>query len=481
MTSVECVPMGAGVAGFLSLGLAFAGACSSNNSFPPPIGTQESDGGQIGPFGGFDATVRDAAPKDAHQDAVVIDVGVQSDVVVLNEAGFVECGDAGQVICPGANLCVDPRADPKNCGGCGYQCAVGQTCIAGACACGGGLTQCGTQCVDLSSDESNCGSCGHSCEDVAGSCALSLCKATVIAMSPGGYTVSAIAVDATTVFWTNPPTPTSTTGYVSGKAISGGTTHGIAQSSSIVPAGIAVDLNNVYWTDLAGSVWINPNPNSQSAFGYQWTSPATITPLAVALDKKNVYWVDTTLDTVEQAPKTGGSPIVLAKQAVPPHALAVDPAGTFVYWVNRGSGIGASADGTVNSVATGASGHSVTTLASAQDQPEGIAVDSTNVYWTTGANPGAVKMLPIGAPSGTMPTIVASNLGAPHAIVVDAQYIYWTNYDDNTVMKAPIGGGGSLYTIAKGSECNNPNAIAIDAKNVYWANQGDGTILKVAK
>ena len=64
-------------------------------------------------------------------------------------------------------------------------------------------------------------------------------------------------------------------------------------------------------------------------------------------------------------------------------------------------------------------------------------------------------------------------------IAVDSQFVYWTNYDDNTVLKAPIAGGGTSYTLASGQ--NNPSAIAVDDKNVYWANQGNGTILKVAK
>jgi serine/threonine-protein kinase len=194
----------------------------------------------------------------------------------------------------------------------------------------------------------------------------------------------------------------------------------------------------------------------------------------------NLYWVDNTANTVDQASKLGGNITVLASGRVKPQAIAVDPSDDFVYWVDFGDMTGVGANGTVNSTAVGGGG-AVKTLVTGEDQPEGIAVDGTNVYWTSGANPGTVKMLAINAPAGTAPTIVASNLGSPHGIGIDSEYIYWTNYDDNSVMKAPIAGGASPYSIAKGTECDNPDALFVDMKNVYWANKGNGQIVKLAK
>src|SRR5262245_19219544 len=76
-------------------------------------------------------------------------------------------GDAGP--CPGQTVCdgkcVVTKRDPENCGMCGKKCKEGEVCVQGGCAlqCGGGSTKCNSVCVSTQADPANCGMCGNKC------------------------------------------------------------------------------------------------------------------------------------------------------------------------------------------------------------------------------------------------------------------------------------------------------------------------------
>jgi hypothetical protein len=115
-----------------------------------------------------------------------------------------------------------------------------------------------------------------------------------------------------------------------------------------------------------------------------------------------------------------------------------------------------------------------------QATPSGIAVDSTNVYWTT-YNPasidgGALYKGPIGGGAATM---LASELVWPMPVAVDSTNVYFGDVSVGYVAKVPIDGSSPPVRLAGNSPAINPGSIAVDSSNVYWTNYQNTTVMMV--
>jgi hypothetical protein len=169
---------------------------------------------------------------------------------------------------------------------------------------------------------------------------------------------------------------------------------------------------------------------------------------------------------VLSVPVGGGTPTTIATAQKFPNGLALDS--TYVYWgafaANQGVAKYPRAGGPVTNV-----------VSNGYSQCLQMAADGTNVYFGTYSSNGDVYQA---TPSGGNLVHLASGQTNPYAFAVDGSYVYWTDSTTlGAIMRVPIGGG----TVTKLASDNIPNQIAVDAQAIYWASGGNGTIMKLAK
>jgi hypothetical protein len=281
-------------------------------------------------------------------------------------------------------------------------------------------------------------------------------------LASGQFFPQDLVADATTLYWLD--LGNGGNGSVNKMPLTGGTVTILAPSLNN-PSRIALDATSVYWTDYNGGL-VNKLPIG----GGTVTNLVTLgAPGAagIALDTANVYFAWGPVSTTSKSPGTYTNVTVGSDSAV---LLTKDA--TNLYWTTT---IG---NGSVRQMPIG--GGTITTLALNQGLVDGaIAVDATSVYWTAGgdgtAMAGSVNKVPIGG--GTVTPLV-SKLSRPYGLALDGGNVYFANYGSGTVQKVAATGGAPI-TLADGGF--RPFLVTVAGPNVYWSDQQAGTILTAPK
>jgi hypothetical protein len=155
----------------------------------------------------------------------------------------------------------------------------------------------------------------------------------------------ALATDGTTIYWASWGTfdaqgNSNNDGTIQKGSVNGGTPVTLASNLS-APACIAIDANNVYWTNLGKMGGNNlPALNTGSVLEVPIAGGAVITlasqesvPVGIALSGSHVYWTEYglgSLGLVLSAPKGGGTVVPLVANLRNPYSLVVQ--GNTMYW-----------------------------------------------------------------------------------------------------------------------------------------------------
>jgi len=185
----------------------------------------------------------------------------------------------------------------------------------------------------------------------------------------------------------------------------------------------------------------------------------------MALTATTVYFTnDSTGGNISYAAKTGGGTTVLFPAQSSPRGIAVDD--TNVYW------------STYQQVESAPlAGVTLSKVSMAEEFPFALAADATTLYWYD-EYMDAVRSSPkTGGGASTLTSMPTSHDHGGRSIALDSASVYFNDRVGNTVQKVgKTGGTPSIISSASG-----PTGVVLDASYVYFTNQGDGTIRRIAK
>jgi hypothetical protein len=239
------------------------------------------------------------------------------------------------------------------------------------------------------------------------------------------------------------------------------------------PQALTLDATNVYWSDYSTNQIMGVPKAGGAAF---LVAIAPSPPSGIGIDDTNIYWTQPFTSTIQSVPIGGGPVTMVATSMGDAWNMAV--ASSYVFY---------SASSSIGRAPKLGGQQWILTYDSEQGA---LAVDATNVYFSANRamdpTPQPGVTLEVAAIEGTVPVVLASLQNEPEGLASDGTNLYWTSEYDGTIMAVAVGGGDPVQ-FAGGQ--SSPGAIATDCANVYWTNAGSendsvtsaGSVMKLAK
>ena len=198
------------------------------------------------------------------------------------------------------------------------------------------------------------------------------------------------------------------------------------------------------------------------------TGPAAFVVTANACPATSLGPGQTCSITVRFTPVAGGAmTATLTAASTNPDAIATDALSGVVapaiYWANASDhSPGAGAIWTAN--LDGTSPHAIAT---GQDDPAGVAVDASHLYWASAGDNAVVEASLDGSSAHT----IVTNQDEPFGVAVSAGHLYWSNFSTDEEIWEAILDGSNPHTII--TDENGPDGVAV-AGQLYWTSGGFG-------
>jgi hypothetical protein len=229
---------------------------------------------------------------------------------------------------------------------------------------------------------------------------------------------------------------------------------------------IAVDDKNVYWV-AQGQVPDEDLVMQTPRAGGMAVTLAHGSPISIVSDGANVYWGDGEMTTtgltgrIVSVPVDGGGITTLASAYVPSCIIADESA---VYWTDHGGYIG---------IVPKIGGTATTMMVGGSAQPESIAIDATNIYWT---GEGVYSASKNGGDQVTLLPASTAVGGGCQSLALQGNALFLINSPDpssfglSTQVATIPATGASAATVVVSD--GGPYARTVASSNVYWIGLG---------